>query len=88
MADWKSLFPFIGEKTVARRLDEIFSRELVVSSLFGAAIGGLSTTIVSLVTPTKPVALLAWGLFITCIVFIAVYWKTIQKVWDETTEDD
>lgn len=35
----KEIFPFIGEKTVKQRLDELFSREVLGSILLGTAVG-------------------------------------------------
>lgn len=87
MSDWKSLFPFVGEKTVARRLNAMFDRKSVVSGLFGAMVGGFVTTLIALLSPTLIVALMWWAVGLAAVPLLSIYWGILQKKWEEATDE-
>lgn len=81
-----SLFPYLGEKTVARRLDQMFDRKTVIGALFGAGVGGLTTTLISLMTPGMYTASMAWAALLLSIPIVSVYWRFLQRKWEEKTQ--
>lgn len=87
MSDWKSLFPYVGEQTVARCLNQMFDRKSVVSGLFGAMVGGTVTTLITLLSPTLWTALALWIIGLAAVPLLSIYWGILQKKWNEATND-
>lgn len=60
-----------------RRLEEIFSREVLGAVLVSVAAGKIVEQIIVIVAPSRPLRLVAWTLAFGVFVWVFVYWERL-----------
>lgn len=92
---FRSLVPYVGERTARERIEELFDRKSTTGFLLGAMIGGLATTIVSAVAPgglaimsiATFVRVILWLIGVGLTIVVAVFWEKLTAAVDEATDE-
>lgn len=83
----KSLLPYIGQTTVRKRIDEIFSRRMLGSVLLGSSAGKVVEKLLNLIFDTTFTLFIGWSVSFVVFAVLFIYWDVIETAVDEATDN-
>lgn len=83
LAGLRGLTPGLGDRKARRRIDEVFSRNVLGSVLLGAAAGKIVEKVLNLVAPNTWGLLLAWSAAFLVFLLAFVWWEEIEDAAKE-----
>lgn len=83
----RGLTPGLGDRKARRRLDEVFSRNVLGSILLGVAAGKVVEKILNLVAPNTSTLLVAWTLAFGVFLVTFVWWEELEAAAKEAAGD-
>ena len=87
LAAGRGLVPGLGDRKARRRLDEVFSRNVLGSVLLGAAAGKIVEKALNLVAGSTASLLVAWTLAFGVFLLTFVWWEEIEAAAKEAAGD-
>lgn len=75
----RELIPGLGGKKTRKRLDEVFSRQMLGSILVGVAAGKIIEKVLNLWFNTTASLLIGWTLAFVVFVALFVYWEEVES---------
>lgn len=83
----KDLIPYIGETKTRRRLDEIFSRQMLGAVLVGSTAGKIIEKSILMLAGTTITQLIYWTIAFIMAVIIFVLWDEVENKVGEKAEE-
>lgn len=82
----KSLIPFIGERTVRKRLDEIFNRRMLGSVFIGSSGGKTVEKALQLFLDSTLSLFVGWATAFLLFIVLFIYWDLLAEAIEEEIE--
>lgn len=83
--EWYNWIPLLGNESALKRLDKVFSRQMLGSVFVGGAASKMVETLVQLAAPELQLRFFAWMLTFVLALFLFIYWEQIEA---KVTGDD
>ena len=82
----RSWFPFLGDRTVRRQLDRVFSRQMLGAALLSLTATKIVETALLLVAPRPPVRIVGWVVLFHVFLVGFAYWHRIEDAASDAAE--
>lgn len=87
ISDFTSPLPYVGKRSARKRLNEIFSRQMLGSVLVGATASKIVEKLIILATGTVVAELIAWTIAFHLAIFVFVYWERLERAAKASSDD-
>lgn len=87
ISDFTSPLPYVGKRSARKRLNEIFSRQMLGSVLVGATASKIVEKLIILATGSVVAELVAWIIAFHIAIFVFVYWERLERAAKASSDD-